>query len=142
MSQWKELCTSKICDSIPISPVEVCILAVSAVLLIIALTDVFTISFLLGDSMEPTIQNGSIAFVSGVDDVEEQDVVVYEHPKTGYLVGHRIISNEPEGYILKGDNNKQIDMVLVQESDIKGTVVYHINIPVDKELFWKIHPTH
>lgn len=122
------------------SPTEWVVLGVSFVLIFVALTDVVTISLLLGNSMEPTIENGAIAVVDGTSSVETGDIVVYKHPKTGYLVGHRIVAEEPEGYILKGDGNKQIDMVLVQDSDIKGEVVGHIRIPLPEKMFWKVHP--
>lgn len=61
-----------------------------------------------GVSMEPTLQNGDLIIARRQADYEIGDIVVYAVPEgdvgEGSLIIHRIIDEEPEGFVIQGDN--------------------------------------
>ena len=73
-----------------------------------------------GSSMEPMLHAGDLALVRAGGDVERGDVVLYEHPRLGAHVLHRIVRVEGGRYVLKGDNNGFVDDVRPSADTIDG----------------------
>ena len=84
----------------------------------------------LSGSMEPEIHTGAVAIVNTKDtEVETGDIVTYRLPKTDgseSLVIHRIIGEDEDGYITKGDANDVEDMTRVKKEQIVGTCMFSI----------------
>lgn len=84
----------------------------------------------LSGSMEPEIHTGAVAIVNTKDtDVENGDIVTYRIPKTDgseSLVTHRILGEDEDGYITKGDANDVEDMTRVKKEQIAGTCMFSI----------------
>ncbi len=84
----------------------------------------------LSGSMEPEIHTGAVVIVNTKDtEVETGDIVTYRLPKTDgseSLVTHRIIGEDEDGYITKGDANDVEDMTRVKKEQIVGTCMFSI----------------
>jgi signal peptidase I len=90
-------------------------------------------SFLLrgvGPSMEPIIGNGTIIVVMPTkwEDLREDDIVVYRTP-SGKLVAHRLVRLEGDQWIIKGDNNDEIDPYTVTRDNLLGVAVNYFYPP-------------
>ena len=97
-----------------------------AILLLFTLVEPFQFSFLVGESMEPTISDGSLIVYTQYAEIEESDIIVFT--KQENLIGHRVIDIEGENYITKGDNNDTIDRGKVTPSEVKGKIIYHTEL--------------
>lgn len=79
----------------------------------------------LSGSMEPEIHTGAVEIVNTKDtEVEAGDIVTYRIPKTDgseALVTHRIVGEDEDGFITKGDANDTEDMTRVTQAQIVGT---------------------
>lgn len=95
-------------------------------LLIFTFIEPFQFSFLVGESMEPTISDGSLIVYTQHSEIETNDVIVFT--KQNKLIGHRVIDKEGENYITKGDNNESIDRGVVKPNEIKGKIIYHTEL--------------
>lgn len=82
------------------------------------------IILLKGVSMEPTIQDGTLLYVSGKETYSVGDIVVFSYPGEGYLV-HRIVENNRGAILCKGDNSKRIEVIMKRQ--IVGKVVHYVN---------------
>jgi len=83
----------------------------------------------LSSSMEPTIPTGSVLFTNTKDtDVEVGDIVTYRitMEKDSALVTHRIIGDDNNSYITKGDANDAEDFIPLTQEQIVGTYMTHI----------------
>ena len=83
------------------------------------------------NSMAPKIYKGDIVIIKDTDvsKVEKGDIIRYR--MEGYYVVHRVvmISENADGdrvFITKGDNNNDIDLYPVKESQYAGTVKFDI----------------
>lgn len=77
-------------------------------------------------SMEPTIKTGSVVITKKMSRYEEKDVITFLRFGKG-LITHRIVKNvEQDGenkFKTKGDNNKDPDMILVEQEQVLGKVI-------------------
>lgn len=96
------------------------------ILLFFTIVEPFQFSFLVGESMEPTISDGSLIVYTQHTEIEQNDIIVFS--KGGSLIGHRVIDINGKRYITKGDNNKSIDRGIVRPKDIQGEVIFHTEI--------------
>lgn len=86
------------------------------------------VSYVVSDSMEPTIQEGDGVIRVPAGDVEPGDVVVFEQTEgdTAHTI-HRVVAETPRGFVTKGDGNRATDQAAgdpyVQRSQIRGTVL-------------------
>lgn len=64
---------------------------------------------IISGSMEPTLKVGGILYYKEIDKSEYKvnDIVVFKSNK--YLISHRIVEKTHNGFITKGDANKNID---------------------------------
>ena len=94
-----------------------------------------------GTSMEPSLHAGDLALVRARDDVGKGDVVLYEHPRLGAHVLHRIVRVNGGRYVLKGDNNDFLDDVRPTAGEIDGKL--WVALPrVGSVLMWAREPMH
>lgn len=75
----------------------------------------------IGGSMEPTINRGSIVYVQETNEYGPGDVISFSDG--GQIVTHRIVTETEEGYITGGDANQAVDEEPVSESQIIGEVI-------------------
>jgi len=79
----------------------------------------------LSDSMEPTYTSGEILLIRETDETPElNDIVMFKQKNFGMntYVTHRIIGQDANGYITKGDANNSEDPGRIRDDDIVGTV--------------------
>lgn len=86
-----------------------------------------------GQSMLPTILPGSLVITKSVSSYQLDDIVSYNLVEdiSGFGVGgdaveriviHRIIEETEDGFLIKGDNNRNIDPGTYTEDEIRGKV--------------------
>lgn len=81
------------------------------------------------ESMKPTLDVGSAIVIDDVaiDEVEEGDVVVFNHPRSNRSVLHRVVGVEQVGssigLITRGDANPADDLTAVTSGELKGRMV-------------------
>lgn len=77
------------------------------------------------DSMSPAIESGDLYFVDKAGTVHTGDVITFE-TKDG-LVTHRVVGENSDGYVTKGDANPSTDQEagrpVVSRESVMGTVV-------------------
>ncbi len=66
------------------------------------------------------LKEGDMIVILGNEDIQIGDVIVYESPRFGHPIIHRVIEIQEEGYVTKGDNNLNKDPQLVKPSWVKG----------------------
>lgn len=84
-------------------------------------------SFIPSQSMEPTINPGSIVITRDInpDDVRVGDIVMYQRGRTHVL--HRVIEKRPDGtFIFKGDHNNTPDPDPVQARQIEARLILDV----------------
>ncbi len=76
-----------------------------------------------GFSMSPFIRDSDVLSITSFNNgrIGFGQTVAFIHPQTEKLVIHRIIGNNPDGYLIKGDNAWNIDS-LVPRENILGAV--------------------
>lgn len=63
-----------------------------------------------GDSMNPVLRNGQIVYIAPINqELREGDIILFY--RKNILVLHRIIKKYSKRYLLKGDNENEIDMI-------------------------------
>lgn len=86
----------------------------------------FGITLVSGESMEPAMVTGDVAFTLKRPSYAVGDVIVY-HPtdiESNALVIHRVIEALPDGsYVTQGDNRETADEWLPTTADIDGGVI-------------------
>jgi signal peptidase I len=101
----------------------------------------FHFSIVVGNSMQPVLQPDDIILVDkGSDNVQEGQIIIFNHSIKDQYIVHRVIDKNKNGYITKGDNNQYRDDITVREENIYGKVVTKsteqtINIKLMKFLF-------
>lgn len=84
----------------------------------------------LSGSMEPEIHTGAVAFVNTKDtEVLQGEIVTYRLSKADdskTFVTHRVIGEDEEGFITKGDANDSEDMTRITQAQIVGTYIFSI----------------
>lgn len=103
------------------------LLYVVTLLLLLLFISPYSTAFIQSDSMSPEIQTGDMFFIEDAEKVQVGDIIVYESVKDRRLVTHRVVAEEPSGFITKGDGNPSTDQELseppVSEDQIVGKVV-------------------
>lgn len=78
------------------------------------------------NSMYPKLEKGDIVLIKKYNNYIKGDIITYSF-EDNYLVTHRIIEKNNEGFITKGDNNNSEDNELIKLENIKGKVILKIN---------------
>lgn len=81
-----------------------------------------------GDSMHPTIPDGSLQLMHETNVAEENDIVIFQSQQAGdKMVIHRVESVQPGGLVTLGDNNEITDQAagepLVTPENVSGVAV-------------------
>ncbi len=81
-----------------------------------------------GNSMFPTMQDGSLAILKKDLTYDVGDIVAYQASESGIskVVIHRIVQKSGDGFVLKGDNNRSNDPELVKYDQIIGKAVFYV----------------
>lgn len=90
------------------------------------LGDIFSLSPKIrvsGSSMNPTLYDGEIIYLSRSSDFSLGDVVVFVYERNEYIV-HRIVYKDKEKLVCKGDNSFRLEYI--KHSNIIGKVEYVI----------------
>jgi len=77
------------------------------------------------NSMYPNLEKNDTILIKKCNNYKVNDIITYSYED--YLITHRIIEKNNEGFITKGDNNNSQDNDLVKLKDIKGKVILKIN---------------
>ncbi len=80
-------------------------------------------------SMEPTIHIGDVVITHPQTQYNKLDVVTFRSPENQRVVTHRLVAenkDEINGFITKGDANRDEDEATITPSDIIGKVVFVI----------------
>ena len=78
--------------------------------------------------MEPTIKTGSLCFINknvSYDSIKEKDIIAFKL-KNDVLVTHRVVNKTKNGIETKGDNNKDLDNVIITKDNYFGKNVFWI----------------
>jgi signal peptidase I len=78
-----------------------------------------------GNSMQPLYLQGDLVIVHRAAEYQVGDIVTYHHPDIGPVI-HRIIGQQADQYILKGDHNTWTDSFLPKKTDIIGKAWIHL----------------
>lgn len=85
----------------------------------------YTFISVQGDSMDPTIPDGSIQIIYETNNVDVGDIIVFQSQQgANQVIIHRIDSEQPGGFVTIGDNNERTDQrtgePLVTRDNIRG----------------------
>lgn len=76
-----------------------------------------------GPSMRPTFRPGHLLYVRPLSQsLQPGDVLVFQGDEEGRFVVHRAVALTPDGWIMRGDNNRLLDAVPVPPSRVVGKV--------------------
>jgi len=83
----------------------------------------YSLKMVLSGSMGPTIKTGSIIMVKPASNYQVGDIVTYQYGRRARdLTTHRIIGQQDNEFITKGDNNNAADINSVKKEQILGKV--------------------
>jgi len=83
----------------------------------------YTSASITSGSMMPILRVGDVVIAAdpGDTEIEAGTIVVYEEPRKGDLVTHRVVSVNADGsYITKGDRNGADDPAPIPAANIRG----------------------
>jgi len=75
--------------------------------------------------MEPDIELGDLVIARVAADYQLDQRVVYRHPQVGFVF-HRIIGQDQDTFLCKGDNNEWTDSYYPQKNDIVGKYWFYL----------------
>ncbi len=82
-----------------------------------------SVDSVMSGSMEPVLKTGGIVFTDTKKQIPEiGDIVTYQLGES--RVTHRVIGEEKQGYVTKGDANNKEDPALVTADQIIGKVIF------------------
>ncbi len=79
---------------------------------------------IISNSMTPTFERGDLVIYKKEAPISNQDIIVYQREKR--IIVHRVINQNNNYYITKGDANKSLDQNKVSAKDIKGVYQFHL----------------
>lgn len=107
---------------------------ISSIILLIAIAVFITsvigkykLMVVMSNSMYPTLKKGEIIVsksFSGKEELSVGDICTYIVKGEAYTITHRIVDITDEGYIFRGDNNKDPDKRIVTKDQIISKVIY------------------
>lgn len=87
----------------------------------------YTAASISSGSMMPTLRVGDVVVAAdhGGAVIEPETIVIYEDPRQGDLVTHRVVELTPGGsYITKGDMNGRVDPDPIPAENIRGKATW------------------
>ncbi len=95
----------------------------------------------VGSSMEPKLERGDLAIVREQGGYELGDVVAYRHQELDRILIHRIVAEDGETFVLKGDANDFVDSGFPTQRDMVGSL--WVTVPyAGSALEWAQTPWH
>jgi signal peptidase I len=79
-----------------------------------------------GVSMNPVYYQGDMVVVARMPSYHVGQIVAYEMQGRNFVVLHRIIGGNADGFVFKGDNNQSTDPTRPTQKDLLGRAVLHI----------------
>ena len=79
---------------------------------------------IISNSMSPTFTRGDLVIYEKEASITNQDIIIYQSDDK--IIVHRIISQNNNYYITKGDANNSPDSSKVSKEDIKGVYKFHL----------------
>ena len=73
-----------------------------------------------GNSMEPNFHRGDLVITQKHPEYRIGEAVAYYHPLLNGVVYHRIVAQEQDGYLVRGDANSWLDSHIPTDEDILG----------------------
>ena len=84
----------------------------------------YSLKMVLSGSMSPAIKTGSIIMVKPASNYQVGDVITYQYGRRARdLTTHRIIGQQGNEFITKGDNNNAADINPIKKEQILGKVL-------------------
>ncbi|MGB8213415.1 MAG: signal peptidase I [Anaerolineales bacterium] len=101
------------------------------------------VSYVLVDgiSMLPNFHTGDLVLVRQASAYQVGDVVIYHDPLMNADIIHRIIGQQGDHFVLKGDNNTWDDATLPTSADILGKLWIHLP-KFGTAVLWLQEPVH
>lgn len=92
------------------------------------------ISYVVSDSMSPTIDTNDGYVLVNAETIEPGDIITYASEERSMPVTHRVVDTTADGYITKGDANPSTDQAAgyppVQPADVSGKVLMTDGAPL------------
>ena len=79
---------------------------------------------IISNSMSPTFTRGDLVIYEKEASITNQDIIIYQSDDK--IIVHRIINQNNNYYITKGDANNSPDSSKVSKEDIKGVYKFHL----------------
>ncbi len=90
-----------------------------------------------GISMQPRFHAGDLAIVREADQYQVGDIVAYNSATLHTVVMHRIVAQEGDRFVFKGDNNSWLDPDKPTQSELIGAL--WIQVPQGAKLLDFLH---
>jgi signal peptidase len=91
---------------------------------LLPIEDNYSLKIVLSGSMEPAIKTGGIVMVKPASEYQTGDIITYQYGRHARdLTTHRIIEQQGNEFITKGDNNNAADIQPVEKEQILGKVL-------------------
>ena len=87
----------------------------------------YTTLIVSSGSMEPELMVGDVIIIKECESYNKGDIITF-NINNEYLVTHRIIEENENHYITKGDNNNSADDNIVLEEQIEGKLIHNSKI--------------
>ncbi len=94
-----------------------------------------------GNSMEPLFHTGDLVIVRRAPIYGIGTAVAYKNAILGRVVFHRIIDQELDRFIFKGDNNTWTDSYKPTQAELIGELWIHLSL-VGNSVLWARQPSH
>tara|TARA_Y100001935_G_C17240636_1_gene475510 strand:+ start:258 stop:749 length:492 start_codon:yes stop_codon:yes gene_type:complete len=86
----------------------------------------YDVKIVLSGSMQPVISTGSLVFTGPSHAYDVGDVVMFKRHIDDVPTTHRIVAQEGDSFVTKGDGNDAEDILPVYRDDIQGKMLFHI----------------
>ncbi len=87
----------------------------------------YSLKMVLSGSMSPTIKTGAIVIIKPASGYQVGDMVTYKYgTRARDLTTHRIVGQEGDEFITKGDNNNAADIYPIKKEQIIGKVIFGV----------------
>ncbi len=79
-----------------------------------------------GSSMAPSLRQGSVIVIAGVNpqEIGPGDVITYQ--RDGRLTTHRVVLQGPGALVTRGDGNPAPDPTPVPPGEVRGRLIYQV----------------
>ncbi len=79
---------------------------------------------IISNSMSPTFTRGDLVIYEKDSPITNQDIIIYQSDDK--IIVHRVLTQNNNYYITKGDANNSHDLNKITKKDIKGVYKFHL----------------